>query len=275
MKTKTITSGYGFILAIILLAPLFLPACGTLPDGRLWGEDVTLLPPFSRILSAAETAVLDPRTWAPAGGALIFAIDDWDHKVSKWAVEHHSIFSSRATASDMSDSLRDGLTIWSIVTAIATPGGEQAGEWIFSKLKGGAVEFSGFQLSKWTTIGLKNAVGRTRPDGTDDSSFPSGHATSAFSTSRLASLNLEVIEIPQTARTILSWTGTGAAAGVAWARVEAGKHYPSDVLAGAALANFITVFIYRSFMGLSEDDIPAISVAPSEDGIQARFYQSF
>lgn len=272
---KILNSGYWFILTIILFSPLFLSACGSMADGRLWGEDVTLLPPFSRVLSAAESALLDPRTWTTAVGALIFAVDDWDHKVSKWAVEHHPIFRSRATASDMSDNLRDGLTIWAITTTIATPGGEEIRPWVFSKLKGGAVEFSVFQLSKRATIGLNNAVGRTRPDDTDDSSFPSGHTASAFSTSRLASLNLKVIEIPQSARTILSWTGTGAAAGVAWARVEAGKHYPSDVLAGAALANFITVFIYRSFMGLSEDDIPAISVVPAEDGIQARFCQSF
>ena len=230
---------------------------------------------LARIFSAAESAAFDPRTWAPVGGALIFAIDDWDKKVSQWAVEHHPVFGSSATASDMSDSLRDGLTIWAIVTAIATPSGDQAGEWIFSKVKGGAVEFSGFQLSRWATIGLKNAVGRTRPDGSDDSSFPSSHATSAFSTSRLASLNLEVIEIPQTARTIFSWTGTGAAAGCAWARVEAGVHYPSDVLAGAALANFITVFIYRSFIGIPGEDTPSISVTPEEGGMQARVHWKF
>lgn len=272
---KDFKSNYLIIIAVILSTPILFSACGSMSNGRLWGEDITLLPPLSRILSAAGDSLIDSRTWAPAAGALIFSIDDWDHKVSKWAVDHHPIFGSRSTASDMSDSLRDGLTIWAITTAISTPDGKEAWPWIYSKLKGGAVEFSGFQLSKWTTIGLKNAVGRTRPDGTDDSSFPSGHATSAFSSSRLASLNLEVIEIPQTARTILSWTGTGVAAGVAWARVEAGRHYPSDVLAGAALANFIIVFIYRSFMGIPDVDTPVISIVPSEDGLQAGFFQTF
>ena len=271
---KSIKMGCGLICAIVI-TPLFLSGCGTLPDGRRWGEDATLLPGFTRICSAAESAALDPRTWAPAGGALIFTIDDWDAKVSRWAVEHHPVFGSTATASDMSDSLRDGLTVWAIVTAFATPDGDQAGEWIWSKAKGGAVEFGAFQLSKWATSGLKDVVSRTRPDGSNDSSFPSGHATAAFAASRLASLNLEVIEIPRTASTILSWTGTGAAAGCAWARVEAGKHYPSDVLAGAAMANFITVFIYRSFIGIPAEDTPSISVTPEEGGLQARMRWEF
>ena len=43
------------------------------------------------------------------------------------------------------------------------------------------------------------------------------------------------------------------ASGVAWARVEAGRHFPSDVLAGAALGNFITTFILDAFLSPSED----------------------
>jgi membrane-associated phospholipid phosphatase len=44
-----------------------------------------------------------------------------------------------------------------------------------------------------------------------------------------------------------------AAAATAWARVEANKHYPSDVLAGAAIGHFLTAFIHDSFLGLPEE----------------------
>lgn len=38
----------------------------------------------------------------------------------------------------------------------------------------------------------------------------------------------------------------------AWARVAANKHYPTDVLAGAALGHFLMAVIHDSFMGLDE-----------------------
>jgi membrane-associated phospholipid phosphatase len=47
---------------------------------------------------------------------------------------------------------------------------------------------------------------------------------------------------------------------VAWARVEARKHYPSDVLAGAALGHFLTAFIHDAFLNLPEDGSVDFSV---------------
>jgi len=38
-------------------------------------------------------------------------------------------------------------------------------------------------------------------------------------------------------------------AGTSWARVEAGMHYPSDVLAGAALGHFIAAVVNDAFLG--------------------------
>lgn len=52
----------------------------------------------------------------------------------------------------------------------------------------------------------------------------------------------------------------------AWARVEGNVHYPSDVLVGAALGNFIGMFIHDAFIGRAEDDIPIVSVAPKRGG---------
>ncbi len=40
-------------------------------------------------------------------------------------------------------------------------------------------------------------------------------------------------------------------AATAWARIEAKRHYPTDVLAGAALGNFIGAFINDAFIGIN------------------------
>ncbi len=78
------------------------------------------------------------------------------------------------------------------------------------------------------TYGLKNLVNRDRPEGPTErsnSSFPSGHATGAFALATVFSHQYPKLSIPL-------YT---AAAGVAVSRIYLGRHYPSDVLAGAAV----------------------------------------
>jgi len=65
------------------------------------------------------------------------------------------------------------------------------------------------------------------------------------------------------------------ALGTGWARVEAQKHYPSDVLAGMALGNFMAAFIYDAFMGLEPPWRigPAVTIGPGTIfvGVRAAF----
>ena len=51
-------------------------------------------------------------------------------------------------------------------------------------------------------------------------------------------------------------------AATAWARVEAGAHFPTDVLAGAALGNFTALLIHDAFLG---KDFP-VNVQPDAKG---------
>lgn len=77
-----------------------------------------------------------------------------------------------------------------------------------------------------TTAGLKWAIPETRPDGSDDKSFPSGHTSISFAAA--ASLHKRYgwhAGLP--AYVVASFTG--------FARVQADKHYTHDVIAGAAL----------------------------------------
>ncbi|MCL5281954.1 MAG: phosphatase PAP2 family protein [Planctomycetes bacterium] len=104
------------------------------------------------------------------------------------------------------------------------------------------------------TDGLKDWSNRERPDGSDDKSFPSGHTSHAFAFTTLANRNLDSIDSLENVRTPLQIANTILASGVAWARIEAHKHYPSDVLFGAALGHFMTAFVHDAFMNLPEKD---------------------
>jgi membrane-associated phospholipid phosphatase len=57
------------------------------------------------------------------------------------------------------------------------------------------------------------------------------------------------------------------ATGVGVARVEAGAHCPSDVLAGAAIGHFLSAFIYDAFIGLPEHERLGLYVLPSKHGV--------
>jgi len=117
-----------------------------------------------------------------------------------------------ATASDIAVG---GLVAWSIAVPLVDrdeSGALQAGLSI-AAAQGVA------QLLKWT-------VRETRPDGSNDRSFPSGHAATAFAAATSIMRRRGADEgVP--AMALAGFTGL--------ARVQADKHYWHDVAAGAAI----------------------------------------
>lgn len=104
--------------------------------------------------------------------------------------------------------------------------------------------------------GLKYAVGRERPNGADNHSFPSGHAITAFCF----------------APVVQKYWGWGAgvpaylfATVTALARVEGYHHYLSDVLAGATLG----IVIGNSVVYAPKD--VTVSVGPGEVTVALAF----
>ena len=73
---------------------------------------------------------------------------------------------------------------------------------------------------------IKFAVGRRRPDGSNNQSFPSGHAAVTFATATVIERHLGW------RKSILAY---GIASYVAMSRIHDDRHFLSDVIFGAAL----------------------------------------
>jgi PAP2 superfamily protein len=251
-------------VALVSIVGLLCSACGTLPSGGTWGDSATIRPGWARVGQAARDAASDPWVWAPLAAAAVFQIDDFDGRTSDWAREHTPVFGSQSSAEDWSDKLRSTSVAVGLVTLIATPGGDDAGQWLISKAKGGAVEVAAVAATSAATVALKGATDRERPNGADNESFPSGHASAAAVHGELAKTNLESISMSPGLRLTADIGIDVVTLGTAWARVEAGWHYPSDTLVGMALGTFIASFATRAFLPETSKD--SLALAATDGG---------
>jgi hypothetical protein len=237
------------VALVAVFAALLVASCGTTRSGTYWGETATLTPGGDRALGALRDAAYDPWTWAPLAGAAVLTIDDLDEQLSDWARDHTPVFGSTDDALDASHDLRAlSYDLW-ILSVIATPSGDRADQWAINKVQGYVLEWAGTLAAGGVTDLLKDAVDRERPDGSNQRSFPSGHATSAAAYSSLAWRNVEQMEMPVALRWTIGGVLFASAAGTAWSRVEAGDHFPTDVLVGGAIGNFFARFVHDCFLG--------------------------
>lgn len=167
-----------------------------------------------------------------------------DQKISDWASTTNPIYGSTERAKAASNFFKDAARVASI-TAI---GGEMiAGGFGSQSLMRDALTLSAAALAIYATgeitAEVKGSSARLRPDQSDRRSFPSGHTSEATVLATLANRSIARMDLP----TGLSLAAQGAVAatavGTAWGRVEGAKHYPSDVLAGAALGYFFGTFL--------------------------------
>lgn len=261
-------------IAVAAMALLSLHGCGTMADNRRWGEDATLRPGSDALCSSFMNAVSSPYVIIPAAGALALQVGGMDERLSSWAIRHTPTTGSTAQAERLSSDLRSVCFASFLTSMVFTPSGNDPGQWIASKAKGAAVQGSAAAINNETITLLKKASGRKRPDGGDDKSFPSGHAGNSALFASLAVRNVNVMNMPSTAKTSLDVMLHALMFTVAWERVEAGVHYPSDVLAGIAIGYFIGPFINDSFMGMEEQELkPVLSTSP--DGLFMGFQKRF
>jgi hypothetical protein len=248
---------------LIAALAMALCGCGTLPDGRLWGEEATWRPGAARLKSAAAAAATDPWVWAPLAGTALFQVDNWDRRVSDWAREHTPVFGSEADADEWSDDLRSASVLAHWATMIATPGGNDPQRWILAKARGALVDATAVAATVAITRGIKTTVDRERPNGLESESFPSGHTSTSAVHTRLASRNLHWIGIAANVHRALDVGLTALTIGTSWARIEAGAHFPSDTLFSIALGNFIGSFVNDAFLGA---DSGSLGLQPLPDG---------
>lgn len=252
-----------------------LGGCATLPNGHRWGEDATYRPGWDRVRHSALEAVRDPWVWVPAIGAGVLQMGDADREISDWAREHTPVFGSQRSAERWSDDLRSASWVAYHASVLATPSGDDAGRWIGSKAKGYLVGFAAAGLTGFATEQLKASTDRERPSGVDHESMPSGHTSASAVFTQLASRNLRSIEIDDPARCTLDIGLDVLTIGTAWARIEAGAHFPSDTLISIALGNFIASFVNDAFLGLEDDSQVALAVVATGDGAALRFQRRF
>lgn len=106
-------------------------------------------------------------------------------------------------------------------------------------------------LSQGLVQGAKLATNRSRPDGSNQHSLPSGHTASAFATATVLQRHLGwKVGVPATA----------FAAYVGASRMSANRHYLSDVLLGAgigiAAARTVTMSVGRQSFAMSVGPTP-------------------
>lgn len=92
------------------------------------------------------------------------------------------------------------------------------------------------------------------------SSFPSGHTASAFAFATAAT-----VEMPAVGPAV-----GATAALVAWSRLHGGRHFPSDVVAGALLGTVVGVVAARAFPERLPKPAPAVPQGPGVDDLLAR-----
>ncbi len=206
--------------------------------------------------------------WAPLAGAAVFQIDHWDRKVSNWARRNTPVFGSRQTAESWTGYLVDLSTVSYLATVMATPGPSDSRAWFRDKAQGLAVGLGAIAATALTTTALKYGVGRTRPNGLNTQSFPSGDTSHSAVLTALARENLDSVAVSPGVRGTLDVGLDAVTIGTAWSRIEAGAHFPSDTLFSYALGHFASRFFEAAFLGSGSDSRPELTLAPRRHGFE-------
>lgn len=210
---------------------------------------------------AAVNAGRHPGTWVPLAGAAVVAAGDWDQDVSDWAREETPVFGSEDGAKTGSDRFRTAAHAGMIASALAIRDGDAYWRPLAERM---VWEHAGTYAAGGVRQIVKEVTDRGRPNGGDES-FPSGHATETFSYIGATYRNIDDLEVAPVWDYSMKSVSLMTGVATAWARVEAGEHYPTDVLAGAALGNFVAILFHDAFLGR---DFP-LGVATDGDGTWA------
>ena len=210
------------ILASLEAAPDPAPVLDSTPAESI--ETVTTTPsPATAGMDAAgpssvtpenDTVLREPRT---IGGVAAGFLGHLDHETFKPGTWDNSFFETAGRELGSPVTLLGG-------TALFAAQGWASGD--REQVETAGLMGLGYLGTSATVQSLKLVTGRTRPDGSDDASFPSGHTANSF----LAAAVLAHEYGGATA--IVSY---GAASLVGASRIAGGRHHFTDVLVGAVI----------------------------------------
>jgi membrane-associated phospholipid phosphatase len=250
--TTTGITRTGSSAVLVFALCLHLAGCGTVGGGVRWGENATTRPGWSRVGQSAYHALTSPLFYVPASVALLLRVGNADQRLSDWAVEHTPVYGSPSRADRAGKSLGAAASgLWAL-SVLGTPGGNDLETLAGAKSYGALVQLAAVGVNGSLVYALKNGVDSERPDGGDEG-FPSGTSANASAFAALASRNVHTMDLGD-AGTLAADAGLyGLAYATAWGRVEAGRHYPTDALAGVAQGYFISAFVNDAFLVADPD----------------------
>lgn len=154
----------------------------------------------------------------------------------------------------ITESIDDGYVAAGDVLQIAIPVAGLAATWFHDDKEGAKQFVKAFASTIAIVQATKYSVGRIRPNGSNELSFPSGHTAAAFSGAAfLQSRYGAAWGVP--AYALATYVGAS--------RVYGNKHYADDVLAGASIAFLVNQF----FVSPYDTDGLQISAIPQNGGV--------
>ncbi len=221
---------------------------------------------WSKLTDATVRAARHPSTWAPLAAAAVVGAGDWDHQWQRSASKHQYLFGD--DAEDASDTLVTASTVlYGLSTLAAAPAGQGFQDSLGWKARNAAVLLVDKALVDEIVDEWKEASGRDRPDGIADDSFPSRHNGTAAVQNTLTRRNLDYIDMHPHLRTLAKAGLYGLDGLTGMARMEADKHYPTDVLVGMALGNFIANLSYNLFLESATPKTYSVTFVPTADSL--------
>jgi len=246
--------------AVIILFILSRPALGddtpsstNLPNGT--PEEYTSLKRFPQNLGGNFLALFSKKNIAPLliGGAATGVISIWDKDIQ----EHMSVKDGSSTIGEVGSALGSAYVVVPAVGGLLIAGHGSQNDRFHSFTYALA---QATVIDEGLVLGLKVAVRRTRPDGSNNYSFPSDHAATSFTVATVA-------------ERYYGWKagiiGYGVASFIGVSRIRDNKHWASDVTAGATLGYIVGSSVCRR-TGISLR-AGKVTLLPSIDATHRRF----
>lgn len=146
----------------------------------------------------------------------------------------------RLTIETAGDILMKALPVVTLGSTLAVPDRTGAGQFLV-----------GFAINAATTGGLKLAVHKPRPDGSNANSFPSGHTSIAFQSASFIHFR-HGLAVAVPAYAVASFVG--------FSRVQARKHFVEDVVVGLAIGVLSSRVVTDRRRDDAADDQPGVNL---------------